>query len=235
MGVLNGAIKQVAAPIHRGGPFGFSRTFASAALAFVGLLGGCQGLKPIESHRLIEHQALIDFSGLKPAETYPAVKANGAVPVAWEAVPLQKSALYTYHQWKSPSTHTGVGAAHISLPLPFGADTVLWFARREYTKKANDGKVIGQWTDDLGRTWFEAENDKYHVRGYCLAQGFEAWVVFFGYDIRVPPEPAEISLAARCADTFVPLVGGVKPIPATTAPKAAPTTQPSTHPVAGSR
>jgi hypothetical protein len=189
------------------------RFAAGLLLTAIGLVaaGGCQIGKQLESRRLIEHQALIDFSGLKSAETIESLKVHAAVPQAWEAMPPQKTALYTFGQWKSASGHTGVGVAYIRMPLPFNADTVLWFAKREYSKKAADGRIMGEWTDELGRSWFEAENNKYHVRGYALAQGFEAWIVFFGYKVNFPPDAGDIGLAARCADTFVPLVGSVQP------------------------
>jgi len=199
-----------------------------ALLCLFAAATGCQ-TKAIQTHRLIENQALLDFRDLGPAETHPEAKAHGATPAGWEKMPPQKNALYTYRQWRSPSTNTGVGVAYIRLPLPINAKAVLWLARREYTKRANDGKLIGEWTDELGRSWFEAENDKYHVRGYCLAQGFEAWVVYFGYKVNAPPNPGEISQAARSADTFIPLVGGETP-PASSASR--PTTAPSTVPAA---
>jgi hypothetical protein len=192
-----------------------------ASLSVLLLAGvGCQGSKPIQSHRLIEHQALIDFSGLKSAETVPDLKVNAAIPQAWEPLPVQKSTLYNFGQWRSPSTHTGVGAAYIRLPLPVGAGAVLWIAKHKYAEQSSDGKVINEWTDELGRSWFEVENSKYHVRGYALAQGFEAWIVYFGYKLNYPPDLGEISLAARAADTFVPLLGGVESAtkPATTQP-----------------
>jgi hypothetical protein len=159
----------------------------------------------------------------------PSLKVNGAIPVAWEALPPQKTALYTHSQWRAPSTHTGVGVAHVRMPLPLGADAVLWLAKKEYAKRSDDGKAMAQWTDEFGRKWFEAQNKRYHVRGYALAQGFDAWIVYFGYRLDRPPHPTEISLAARCADTFVPLVGGAKA--AAASPATQPTTQPATQPV----
>lgn len=187
------------------------RVFAGAAVPLLfACLAGCQGAQPIRTYRLIEHQALIDFSGLKPAETMADLKVRAAVPRSWEFMPPAKSPLYTHHQWRSASAKTGIGAAHLRLPLPLSADAILWLAKGEYAKRGTgggEGRLIRQWTDALGRSCFEAENAKYHVHGYCLAQGFEAWIVYFGYRTNQPPDPAEISLAARCADTFVPLTG----------------------------
>jgi hypothetical protein len=181
-----------------------SRSFCATAAALL-LLAGCQGGKQIEHTRLIEHQALIDFSGLKAAETVESLKVRAAIPESWQAPTPQKTSLYTHGQWKSPSGHTAVGAVLIRLPLPLSADTIAWFAKREYSKKADDGKVLREWKDSLGRRWFEAQNNKYRVQGYCLAQGFEAWIVYFGYKTQFPPHFDELSLAARAADTFIPL------------------------------
>jgi hypothetical protein len=184
---------------------------ALAALAMSSFfLGGCQGMKAVEHKRLIEHQALIDFSGLKAPETLEDVRARAGLPESWKAQTPQKTGLYTHGQWKSASGHTAVGAVLIRLPLPLSADMVAWFAKREYTKRAEDGKLIREWKDAMGRRWFEAENSKYHVRGYCIVQGFQAWVVYFGYKTQHPPNFDEISLAARSADTFLPLTGKVE-------------------------
>ena len=178
--------------------------FFSLVVATVVGSGGCQSAKPVSDRRLIAHRALIDFSGLKPVEYLDGVKVSLGAPRQWEQRPLVSTGLYTHQQWRSPSGNTGVGVAYVRLPLPLGEGMLLWFAKREYTKRANDGRVIGQWRDELGRPWFEAENDKYHVRGFATARGFSAWFVYFGHRTGTPPDPAEISLAARCAETIVP-------------------------------
>jgi hypothetical protein len=90
------------------------------------------------------------------------------------------------------------------MPWPLGDKAIVWLAKREYTNKANDGRVIREWTDDLGRSWFEAENNKYHVQGYVLTRGFNAWIVYFGYKTGFPPDLPELSIAARAAETFIP-------------------------------
>jgi hypothetical protein len=202
---------------------GTGRTRFVAASQAAGLLilltlgSGCQSGPAVSSRRLIEHQALIDFSGLKPAEQVAPVRTTLAAPRHWERLVVRSSALYTMEQWRSPSTHTGVGVVYAHLPLPLSANAVVWLAKHEYAKKSNNGKVLGEWVDALGRSWFEAENDKYHVRGYVVVEGFDAWVVFFGYRANYPPDLAEISLAARSAETAVPRLDA----------SAAPTTQPA--------
>jgi hypothetical protein len=175
-----------------------------AALALVACAAGCQSSAPITNRRLIEHQAMIDFSGLKPAEPVEAVKVSCSIPRQWEAMPVKKTGLYSHQQWKSPSTHTGMGVVFIRLPLPLSERTLLWLAKREYTKASDDGKSLGQWTDEVGREWFEAQNNKYHVRGYAIVRGFNAWIVYFGSKTGYPPDLAELGLAARAVETFLP-------------------------------
>jgi hypothetical protein len=165
---------------------------------------GCQTAAPGVSTALIRHQALVDFSGLKESQTVEALKVNCAPPETWEAMPLKKMSLFTHQQWRSPTHNTGVGVAYIHLPIPLPLKTLLWFAKNEYTKKANDGKIIAQWTDSLGRSWFEGENNKYHVRGYAAVSGTDAWIVYFGHKTATPPSAAELSLAARSLDTIIP-------------------------------
>ncbi len=179
-------------------------------VATASINAGCQTSAPLITQRLIAHQAMIDFSGLKPAETIESVRVSCGVPRQWEVMPLQHTPLFAHQQWRSPSGHTGVGVGLIHLPLPLGAGAVLWFAKARYTEKADDGRLIGDWTDSLGRCWFEAENKKYHVRGFAVADGFTAWVVYFGCKRAFPPDPAELSLAARCAETIVPQTSRAK-------------------------
>jgi hypothetical protein len=195
-----------------------------AALSSVGLLviltfvGGCQEGSQVSSRRLIEHQAFIDFSGLKDVEAIAPVRASIAAPRQWEVMPLQSNALFSHQQWRSPSTHTGVGVVLAHLPLPLSAKMVVWFAKREYSRDQKDGKLLDEWVDPLGRSWFEAENEKYHLRGYVVVKGFDAWVVYFGYRTHYAPDIAEISLSARSAETAVPMIDDVI---------APPTTQPA--------
>ena len=177
---------------------------AAGMVALVLVATGCQTASKVTNRRLIEHQALIDFSGLAPAEPVDGVKVSCSVPRQWEAMPLKKTPMYAHQQWRSPSSHTGVGVVYVRLPLPLSERMLLWFAKREYTKSNEDGKSVGQWTDEVGREWFEAQNNKYHVRGYALVRGFSAWIVYFGSRANHPPDVAELGLAARSVETFLP-------------------------------
>src|SRR5688500_13568869 len=134
---------------------------AAAVLALLLLSAGtgCSSSSPVSNRRLIEHQAFVDFSGLAPAEQVSAVKVSCALPRSWNPTDLKKTPLYAHQQWKSPSGRTGVGVVHIRLPIPLSEGMLLWLAKREYAKANNDGKVIGEWKDEVGRSWFEAENN----------------------------------------------------------------------------
>lgn len=184
---------------------GFSKGMAGWAWLGTLLLIGCQVQPAVSNRRLIEHQALIDFSGLDTAAPIESLKIVCASPHDWYHFPLQRTPLFAHQQWRSPSTYTGMGVVCIRLPIPVSAKTLLWFAKREYTNRADDGRLIDEWDDALGRSWFEAENNRYHVRGYAVASGFSAWIVYFGYKINYPMNPSEISLAARAVETVVPL------------------------------
>ena len=120
-------------------------------------------------------------------------------------LPIQKTSMYSHEQWRSPSHATGLGIVFVHLPLPLSPSMVLWLARQEYLKKSEDGQLIGQWTDSFDRPWFEAANSKYHVWGYAIAEGYSAWIVYFGTKSGAAAEAKEFSAAARAAETIIPL------------------------------
>lgn len=170
----------------------------------VACLAGCQTTQA-PATRLINHRAMIDFSGLKPVQALPSVGAQGSVPQSWETVKLKQTSLYTDMQWRSPSRNTALGVASINMPLPFSSKVLLWFAQREYSKKSADGRIIHDWVDHLGRHWFEAENNLYRVRGFVLTRGFDGWIIYYGYKTAHPPDANELSLGARALETIAPL------------------------------
>ena len=206
-------------------------TVLGLALVLSPLAGGCQTAQQVPTARLIQHQALIDFSGLRPPEVVEPVRVRASVPQTWVVHGVERKALYTHQQWKSPSAKTAVGVVYARLPLPVGSGTMLWLARQQYAKQSADGKDLGTWEDALGRKWFEAETNQYHARGYVIVNGLDAWVVYSGFKLDTSPEPADIALAARCMEAFVPIYakdGKMPPAPATkpAAGPAAPATQP---------
>lgn len=215
-----------------------SRDAVSAVVCLVLLAtaGGCQFGPSVERHQLIQHQALIDFSGLKPPEAVEAVRMQASPPASWALHGVERKALYNHQQWKSPTARTGIGVVYARLPLPLSVDTLLWFGRQQYSKQGSDAKDLGSWTDAVGRKWFEVETNKYHARGYAIADGLDAWIVYMGYKTDVAPEPADISLAARCVEMFVPVKTGerftVPPSSQKVTPVADQPAGPSTKPVA---
>jgi hypothetical protein len=72
-----------------------------AVLAMGGI--GCQSAQPVSVRRLVNHQAMVDFSGLKSPEHFEVVKAEAAVPASWPAQAVKRGPLYTDMQWRSPS------------------------------------------------------------------------------------------------------------------------------------
>jgi hypothetical protein len=166
---------------------------------------GCQ-VQQVPVARLIQHQALIDMGGLEESRIASEVKAHVSPPQRWEALNLKKSPLFIDQQWRSPSKQTGLGIAYVRLPIPLPANALVWLAKKEYAKRGEHGEVLAQWTDDLGRPWFEAQNSLYHVRGYVITRGFEAWVIYCGYkrDPHQPPSAAELGVASRALQKIVP-------------------------------
>jgi hypothetical protein len=162
---------------------------------------GCQSARP---ENIASQRAFIDFTGLGPLMNLKAVDATGSVPLVWDPLPLKDTPLYSHEQWRSPTLTTGVGIAHINLPIPVPASAVLWFAQREYTAQESDGQSLGRWTDSVGREWFAAENDRFYVRGYVMTRGMDAWIVYLGYRRANAPRPYEMSLAVRSLETIVP-------------------------------
>lgn len=176
----------------------------SSAMA---LVLSCSVVPSTTSTSLLNHRAAVDFTGLRPARMIDTIKASVTSPVGWDRLVTQRAALYTHEQWRSPSMQTGVGCAYIRMPLPFSADTICWLARQEYAKQSkhgDGGKITSNWTDNLGRVWFEGENKRYHVRGYVVTHGFEAWIVYFGYRVPSTPDPGELSVAMRSLEAIVP-------------------------------
>jgi hypothetical protein len=182
-----------------------SRAALLAAFVFFLMLGsGCQLSPTISKASLAHRKQVQDTTGLAEVETVAAVKARCAPPQKWEALSIKKMSMFTDMQWRSPTRLTGVGVVYVRLPLPFAARTLIWFAKMEYSKRADDGRVLNEWTDEIGRPWFEAENNKYHVRGYVVTKGFEAWIVYCGYRTAFPPQPSELATAQRSVETIMP-------------------------------
>jgi hypothetical protein len=169
----------------------------------VGVVAGCQTGPVVKTQKLAKHQVEMEKEGLADVQTVGPLKVTAAPPEGWFALKTYKGALYTHQQWRSPTRATGVGVVYIKLPIPLPVGTLLWFAKQEYTKKESEGKLIAQWADKFGRSWFEAENNKYHVKGYAVVQGNDAWIVYSGWRTTMGQRSDEIALAERCQETVL--------------------------------
>ena len=170
-------------------------------------LSGCQ-IHAVSVEALEEHQLDMDRSGLAPLHINAILKVSCTPPQNWEPLPLTQNVLYAHQQWRSPDHHVGMGVAYMHTPFAFSPEMMIWFAKMQYTSSSDgSGRLIAQWTDSLGRCWFEAENDTYHVLGYAMTRGLDAWMVYSGYQVKKNPPPREVWLAARGADTVTPLDG----------------------------
>jgi hypothetical protein len=174
------------------------------------LAAGCQLPQPELSSRLAAHVAMVDQSDLGADTVLPDLKVKAAIPRGWEPMSSQSTALYEHEQWRSPSRMTGVGVVLIHLPFPMSAKALVWLAKTQYSRQnaadhKPDPKVMGEWTDSVGREWFEGENEKYHIKGYVVTNGFDAWAVYSGYRLRGVKRADEINMAFRSMDSIVPL------------------------------
>jgi hypothetical protein len=171
--------------------------------ACVILLTGCQFSAPPAMKRASVQPTRPD---ILPVEKQESLKVQWARPADWKPLPTTaKSPLYTHVQYRSPTLSTGFGVAYIHLPIPLSAKAIVWFAKSQYTKQSSEGRLVGEWTDALGRYWFEAENNKYHVKGYAVTKGFDAWIIYSGFKTTRPPHKDEIAIATRCSDAIIPL------------------------------
>ena len=194
---------------NHGGRARLALVLALAGLAWSG--AGCVVAPPVSTRHILRQQALLDFTGLLPAQTLETLNVKWSVPRDWEALPPKAGLMFTHQQYRSPSGVTGVGVAYVRLPFPVPSNTIAWIAQREYLKKHNDQKearLIARWSDEAGRAWFEGENNKYHGTGYVMTRDNEAWIVYSGWRVMFPPNAEEISISRRSVQTIVPLPKG---------------------------
>ena len=112
----------------------------------------------------------------------------------------------------SPTGNTGVGVVYVHLPLPIAPATLLWLVEQHFTSiPGQSGRLLGKWTDILGRSWFTAENSRLHICGYIITEGACAWIVYYGYKSAGELHPLEMSVAARSVESIVPMTQGRDP------------------------
>src|SRR4051812_6144273 len=86
-------------------------------LSLIGFGMGCQVTPAVSIKKLEQHRELSDLSGLGPTRLIDALGVSWAIPGRWELMAAKPSSLYTHQQWRSPSLLTGVGVAHVKMPL----------------------------------------------------------------------------------------------------------------------
>jgi hypothetical protein len=183
--------------LHAGGKT-IIRFFVGASVL---ALGACQ-IQGVSVVGLEMHQAMVNRSGLSPLHAIGKLRVSCAPPVQWQALPQTSNWIYSHQQWRSPDKHVGMGVAYMRTPILFSPQTLIWFAKAQYANSDDGtGRLIAQWTDSLGRSWFEAENHEYHIRGYAMTRGHDAWIVYSGYRVQARPPIGEVLLASRGADS----------------------------------
>lgn len=168
------------------------------------LVVGCQVNPGPSNAQLVEESRKVDEAGLDVPAAVAAMNVHAALPLGWMSLGIQRSALYTHQQWRSPSKRTAVGSTYVRMPLPLSTKALVWVVLGEAGKRTT-GKILRQWTDELGREWFEAENGKYRMTGYVMTRGFDAWINYAGYRLNEEQNSTELELAGRSLATFVPL------------------------------
>ncbi|HTW93375.1 MAG TPA: hypothetical protein VMD30_01190 [Tepidisphaeraceae bacterium] len=172
------------------------------------LAGGCT-FQTVSVAELRLHQQSVDLNGLRRVEAFPELQVSCAPPVFWERRGETPNILYTHEQWRSPRKNAGMGVAYIHTLIPLSPQMLVWFAKTQYAQSKENheggGKLLGEWTDSMGRVWFEAENARYHVKGYAMTRGTDAWIVYSGYQVKNKPPESDIELAERAADSVAPL------------------------------
>lgn len=177
-------------------------------LLMLAVLTGCAAVPSVSPPRLIASQAMLDFHGLSAVTLYPSLKLDAAVPLSWQQLKPEQMGPLAHRQWRSPTRSTGLGLAYIKLPWPVSPRFLIWVAKMQYAKRTTrDGKPAGQllaeWTDPQGREWFDAEDEKFHVQGYAVTDGFDAWVVYAAYRRSALNWP-ELALANRAVRSALP-------------------------------
>jgi hypothetical protein len=173
---------------------------------FVVALSGCQ-YQAVSAARLQIHQSRLNKEGLSELQVSPELNITCAIPNQWDKLRENQTLIYTHQQWRSPDRHAGVGVAYLRTPMAMSPETLIWFAKMQYANQARNkqGRLLGSWTDSLGRSWFEAENEDFHVRGYAMTRGCDAWIVYSGYRVKARPPEDEIALGQKAAESVAPL------------------------------
>jgi hypothetical protein len=177
-------------------------------ILFAGMLAACAACQyqPISAVELEIHQSQLNKAGLTPPHVVSMLRITCAPPEEWEPLVPQSNLIYSHRQWRSLDHQVGMGVAYMHTPVPFSAQMLVWFAKARYRESdTSHGRLLGEWTDSLGRYWFEAEDNRFHVTGYAMTRGLDAWIVYSGFRLTGKAQRTEIALAAKGADSVAPL------------------------------
>jgi hypothetical protein len=181
-----------------------NRTIFQPVLGLMMLVLFCGCGPTVSRFHLLQNRSRVDVSGLTQVQSVENVNASIALPDGWEKdEPIHHGPLLD-QRWISGSHDTAVGVGYLRTPWPLSASTLVWFAKREFTKKENAGWIASEWTDALGRPWYEAENPEFHIIGYAFTDGFDAWFIYYAYKAYRPFHDDEVNLAARSLETVIP-------------------------------
>ena len=164
------------------------RLVAPCLVAFA-VTSGCQSTMP-PAQALIEVREKVDGEGLTIAREVSPVKASVSVPPGWRTLKLQKTAIYTHQQWRSPTRRTAVGVTYIRMPLPFSAKTLAWLASARWAKAPRRGPPPR--TDPAPRMVRGGERQ---VPRHRLLHDprQDAWINYSGWRVKEPREAGESS------------------------------------------
>lgn len=109
------------------------------------------------------------------------LQASVAVPMGWEAQPVDRGSNYVTQVWISPSGDTALGVICFSLPLPVGHEWALWGFLQNMKKSEGQAQLVDkQWDESSRALRFIAQGGRYRVRSKLMVDRLQGWSVFAG-------------------------------------------------------
>jgi len=135
---------------------------------------------------------------------WPGLNARVVPPIGWRADPIKSSGSHQHQVWVSPSGSTAYGVIRFNLPLPVGADLVLWGFLREMRKSEGSAELISKAPDpDLPGLRFIAKGGRYTVRTNLTTRGFTGWAVYAGTLTNQSINQEELAIAEAARERTV--------------------------------
>ena len=171
------------------------------AMVVVFAIGGCTSRRTQPAHT---RPAVLDADyGSLDAAVDDEVEAVCYPPRGWRAEPLERLPRSVQRVWVSPTGHTAYGVIRIRLPLPLGADLVLWRFVAELRKREGEGRVVSRERDGEELD-FVAEGAEHRIYARLHVEGWKAWVIYAGVLRDGPMDPVEFPLAEAARDRTMP-------------------------------